>query len=209
MGHSAGGHLALLYAYKAKKCANCTYKTNCEEAPFDFKCDRHKVTPDIPVTLVISEAGPTNLSEEALGLLPDQGEDPIYLMAGTNNTSEDRYEKTLKASPVTYANTDSPYTIYARGSNDETTKKDQSIALVKKLLSSYANQEDTVIETALINNALTNQANCAFFSFAGLDHGSFGAEKSIYPGSTFNEKGVNAVITDYYEKIAEKLQFNS
>ena len=65
MGHSAGGHLALLYAYKAAKCKNCEYKNNCgnPNTSIPFNCDRHKVSSAIRVELVISEAAPTTMPE--------------------------------------------------------------------------------------------------------------------------------------------------
>ena len=121
-------------------------------------------------------------------------------MAGVMvNDSEDVKEgKLTNASPVTYANDSFPFTIYARGNNDIIVQVDQPIALVRKLLPSYTNVADSAIEPYLQNNFLTNETNCAFFSFANCGHESF--DNTIKPTST------NTVVGDYYQKIEGKLK---
>ena len=181
MGHSAGGHLALLYAYMAKQ-GYYNYGDKIE--------------------LVISETGPTDFTGEGFYNLSDQAKAPV--MALVNNNAS----LLSSASPITHAVGDNlPFTIYARGEGDVTTKVDQVISLVKKLLPSYANEEDLVIETALINNTLTDETNCAFFSFPRLGHDNFGATGStgrIHPNPPDTEE-FKDLINAYYNKISEKL----
>ena len=213
MGYSAGGHLALLYAYKAAKCAGCTYNDICPNVnlPEDVYCDKHKVSPAIPIELVISEAGPTDfLVQHSNGnlILPDAN---VCAMAGVmdNDSETDKAGKLTNASPVTYANDSFPFTIYARGSNDSTIPVSQPIKLVKKLLPSYANVIDTSIEQALQSNSLADQANCAFFSFANVAHADFGEKengetKIMHPESTKTGPWDQAR-EDYYSKIEDEL----
>ena len=122
-------------------------------------------------------------------------------MAGVmeNDSETDKAGKLRDASPCAYANSSgSLYTIYARGNNDIIVQVDQPIALVRKLLPSYTNVADSAIEPYLQNNFLTNETNCAFFSFANCGHESF--DNTIKPTST------NTVVDDYYQKIEGKLK---
>ena len=114
MGHSAGGHLALLYAYKAAKCASCPYNDNCgygDQAHENCPYDKHKVSPAIPIELVISEAGPTYFCKM-------EGQQIIDLVAtpdvcnlvginykGANGYTNDEVNALVDASPLNYANT--------------------------------------------------------------------------------------------------------
>ena len=87
MGHSAGGHLAMLYAYK-----NPTQ-----------------------IDLVISEAGPTDfLVKDSYGDLipPDVN---VCAMAGTTINDPDLTTKLTNASPLNYVTSSAPYTILAYG----------------------------------------------------------------------------------------------
>ena len=106
MGHSAGGHLALLYAYKAAKCAGCTYNDICPNVnlPEDVYCDKHKVSPAIPIELVISEAGPTYFVSNIFNELPSSAVNEILAMAGTTRNDSNLDTKLTNASPYTYAN---------------------------------------------------------------------------------------------------------
>ena len=92
MGHSAGGHLALLYAYK-----NPTQ-----------------------IDLVISEAGPTYFTVDSVSALPNWAQDEICAMVGTTMNDSGLATKLANASPCTYANSNSPYTVLAYGSGLDT-----------------------------------------------------------------------------------------
>ena len=81
MGYSAGGHLALLYAYKNPN----------------------------QIDLVISEAGPTDFTGEDFQALPLNIKEPVMLLVNGQTSL------LAEESPITYANSDSPYTILAYG----------------------------------------------------------------------------------------------
>ena len=96
MGYSAGGHLALLYAY-----STANNYTNAEENPIKF---------------VISEAGPTNftLRQDVLeGVASDQAR-MEYLLA-RNDEKESWENKLSNVSPINYVRSFSPTTILAYG----------------------------------------------------------------------------------------------
>ena len=82
-----------------------------ENCPYD----KHKVSPAIPIKLVISEAGPTNFVERDNNgnlILPDNN---TCAMAGTTINDPDLITKLTNASPLTYVTSNAPYTILAYG----------------------------------------------------------------------------------------------
>ena len=91
MGWSAGGHLALLYAYMAKQ-GNYNYGDN--------------------IQLVISEAGPTDFTGEDFEKLPYGAKAPVLKLVNYNTAL------LPDASPITYASANSPYTILMYGGTD-------------------------------------------------------------------------------------------
>lgn len=111
MGYSAGGHLALLYAYT-------------------------RANKSIPVKLVVSEAGPTDLSVS----MPANQLKPVYDLVGIAENDTDELKT---ASPIKYADTDSPKTILAYGTgfptptdnitSDGLVPISQATELIKKL----------------------------------------------------------------------------
>jgi acetyl esterase/lipase len=177
MGWSAGGHLALLYGYKAATCANCPY-------------DGHKVSPAIPVTLVISEAGPTYFATSAMDPNPIC-DNNIQAMVGSNN-AQDLYN----ASPLTYVTSSAPNTILAYGygvtcpngeSGDGTIPYSQVLAL----------------ETSLEND----KYNAVPLYF--IRHGDFGApnykENETVNDTVNPENFSNSEISNYYTAVRTAL----
>ena len=168
MGWSAGGHLAMLYAYQ-----NPTQ-----------------------IDLVVSEAGITDFTTEEFNNLPDGMKAPVFALVGDNSNL------LSQISPTTYANGNLPFTIYVRGSNDTVVQVDQPISLVKELLPNY---EDSLIEQDLLDNKLTDQANCAFFSFAGFGHNDFCEDDGLDGDFTDSINPRNSDLSSYYTKIKDKL----
>ena len=185
MGHSAGGHLALLYAYKAAKCASCPHNDNCgsgNQAHENCPYDKHKVSPAIPIELVISEAGPTCFATSPSG--PRLASDAyIQAMAGSNNTVDLYY-----ASPLTYANSDSPYTVLAYGNGLPTTGY------------TYGDGFVPFTQATILQNVL-GENDYSLFELTGVHHNQFGDdgdndyEDTVFPGST-----VDMIYEYYYGK---------
>ncbi|WNY24902.1 alpha/beta hydrolase [Methanolapillus millepedarum] len=104
-GDSAGGHLAMLYAYSYKN-------------------------PPVPIAFVVSNVGPLDLSDPGVFSNPyaEEGTDYFFwellnMLAGTNYTMEEMKvgatPDLLKASPIYYVDANSPPTIFAYGVKDE------------------------------------------------------------------------------------------
>ena len=206
MGYSAGGHLALLYAYKAAKCASCPYNDNCgygDQANENCPYDKHKVSPAIPIELVISEAGPTNFvqwDEEEQLILPDNN---TCAMAGVMNddTANVKEGKLEAASPINYIDANAPYTILAYGNG---------VGPFQGITTYTGTAGDGIIPYAHATAVYTElgSGKCSFFELNGINHNQFGegSGKVVYPNTDVNDEELNQIIDDYYEKISSKLQ---
>lgn len=104
LGWSAGAQLALLYAYKSTR------------------TDNLKIHSPIPIKLVISEAGPTDLNYNPEGIYSIF--EPLFkIICGAN---DDNYEDRLKLySPIEYVNSNVPETVLAYGTNLDTFDKNK------------------------------------------------------------------------------------
>ena len=188
MGYSAGGHLALLYAYKAAKCAGCTYNDICPNVnlPEDVYCDKHKVSPAIPIELVISEAGPTNFVEwnnNGQLILPDAN---VCAMAGTTINDPDLITKLTNASPLTYVTSSAPYTILAYGNlYDEYYNLSGTDGVVPFF------QSTVICDILGINN-------CTRFEFINIGHTDFG--KAVH--YDMSEEAFNQRRDEYLETVS-------
>lgn len=144
-GHSAGGHLALLYAY------NSAYN-NIQNNDRAY------------VSLVISEAGPTDLASafEQSAANPQTQAELASLVGKTINTVTE-YELT-QASPIAYANASSVNTILAYGTdvyvNGIWTDGAVPVSQAESLRSK-------------INGSDNNTDNCSLYVLYGVDHNSF------------------------------------
>ena len=122
MGWSAGGHLALLYAYKERRCRQSG--NNCDGCALENSCNNIVVgVGQHPIKLVISEAGPTNF------LIKDDNGNSIPAiqnicnLVGITENDSNTNDKLFSASPIKYVTVeegedavDVPYTILAYGS---------------------------------------------------------------------------------------------
>ena len=113
-GHSAGGHLSLLYAYKMK-----------DVCPFD-------------IGFVSSLAGPTDLTDENYLSSPVL-KDSYYTLASymtgitiDESNFKDNKEELLKCSPITYIDKACP-TIICHGDKDEVVPYSNALTLKDKL----------------------------------------------------------------------------
>ena len=190
MGYSAGGHLALLYAYKAAKCAGCTYNDICPNVnlPEDVYCDKHKVSPAIPIELVISEAGPTNFVEwnnNGQLILPDAN---VCAMAGTTINDPDLITKLTNASPLTYVTSSAPYTILAYG--DQLYTQGQTEAGDGMIPYAQA--------TALAQKLNNNNAQYELKTLIKVWHGDFG--KAVH--YDMSEEAFNQRRDEYLETVS-------
>ena len=175
MGHSAGGHLALLYAYKSKLGGV------------------NGIESKIPVSLVISEAGPTNftLRQDLLeGVASDQAR-MEYLLA-RNDEKESWENKLSNVSPINYVRSFSPTTILAYGNlydeSNNLTGTDGAIPY----------SQATAIYSVL------GESKCSLFGLTGVEHTQFGEGQKVCPNSQISGEWENTV-ENYYDKIQEKL----
>ena len=172
MGYSAGGHLALLYAYMAK------------QGYYNYG-DKIK--------LVISEAGPTYFATSATDSNPICTDD-IQAMVGSDNT-----EALYNASPLTYVDTNAPYTILAYGKiydeNNNLTDTDGTVP--------YSQAQ--ALETQLSNNGVQYD----LYELIGVGHGDFGVDMNGDPKIMHSESTKsgtwNQAREDYYEKLEDEL----
>jgi len=211
MGHSAGGHLALLYAYKAA--AGHTINGN----------------PMHPISLVISEAGPIqfasktvyNENEVEYGYV--FADDNVCAMAGITmpNTTDlpEVYNEKLAilaaVSPYCVAqdfdeNTTIPYTILAYGYGvpaiDGTYDENFGDGLVPI---QPARDLDNLLNT---NTEYVNHSKCSLFELIGVPHDDFGEEeingevkkKKVHPDSQ-NNGYLTIEVDKYYARIQEMI----
>ena len=204
MGHSAGGHLALLYAY-----STADNYTNQEENP---------------IKLVISEAGPTNFvqwDEEEQLILPDNN---TCAMAGVMNddTANVKAGKLEAASPINYIDANAPYTILAYGNGVEPFSISGLIPLYNgtegdgliphshaTILEDLLNPTSSQVGGGTGDNAsqIIEGDNCTLFKLFEVGHEEFGEGGKVYPNTTYDdEQGINQIIYAYYDKILNKLQ---
>lgn len=204
MGHSAGGHLALLYAYK-----NPTQ-----------------------IDLVISEAGPTHFVDYNNNIIVNNGD--IFSMTGiawnANGVYSNEDKRLLKqASPywIVEGTSDKsifPYTILASGNGvgpyigvntyegpegDGLIPASQSKNL-EDALNPWANR--VAVGTYPNVSEIEIGDYCIRFSFATVGHGEFGEGKMVCPNVVIEEnddtevKALKTFIQDYYNTISNKLQ---
>ena len=213
MGYSAGGHLALLYAYKERCCRQSG--NNCDECTLKNSCNNIVVgVGQNPISLVISEAGPTCFVDKNNNVLHT---DPfICAMAGVeyrgegyiyqhNNPSHNNYEQDLyevsilsEVSPLIYANNNSPYTILAYGSNLNTPPDNLTFTSGDGFLP-YSQA------TAVYNEL--GASKCSLFELTDVAHGEFGEDengdpKKMHPESSKSGEW-NQARAAYYQKIQE------
>lgn len=207
MGHSAGGHLALLYAY-----STVDNYTNAEENP---------------IKLVISEAGPTDFLEEDMNGQRIPVDQNVCAMAGVvNSDSEMEKERKLReSSPITYAvGNNVPYTILASGNGVEpyrgvnTYEGPEGDGLIPA--SQSKNLEDALnpwanrVAVGTYPNVSEIEIGdyCIRFSFATVGHGEFGEGAKVCPNVVIEEnddtevQALKTLIQDYYNTILNKLQ---
>lgn len=124
MGHSAGGHLSMLYSY-----------TRTPENPSP-----------VPISFCISSAGPSDLSEETFNALPDAGSKNYAtrvisrLIKRPDLTSLDHILENSEAkevlaacSPITYASSTTTPTIFAHGKEDTVVPYSSALRLYTSL----------------------------------------------------------------------------
>ena len=215
MGHSAGGHLALLYAYMAKQ-ENYNYGDN--------------------IQLVISEAGPTDFTNfEGIntnnvdirnGFMLSLAQ--LSALTGAEYTI-DNYENNTEypggwedASPIYHVSTNQgnnfPYTILAYGSNvntpqgnnpfisgDGTVPYSQATSLMAELDPTF---EDTSNGSETNASQVIEGENCTLFKLYEVGHNDFGTgtnNKKIYPtsnnpNSIMYFSGLEGAIEDYLKE---------
>lgn len=114
-GHSAGGHLSLLYAYKMK-----------DQAPIKPVC-------------VVNNCGPTDINDDNYYIGNELSIKLVYLFSNlinkkvTVNNREDRYDDLKKVSPIYYINEDTVPTLTAHGMNDSIVPYSNAVTLHNKL----------------------------------------------------------------------------
>ena len=194
MGHSAGGHLALLYAYMAKQ-GNYNYGDN--------------------IQLVISEAGPTDFTNfEGISTNNQDIRNgfesslmQLSALTGVEYTIQN-YENNTEypgawedASPIYYVSTNQgnnfPYTILAYGSNVNTPQGNNPFISGDSVV---AYSQATSLADELDANKYT------LFTLNGVGHNTVGEGETVYPGSITKDANLTQAISDYYDKISKKLQ---
>ena len=208
MGYSAGGHLALLYAYKA-----AAGHTINGTAMHD-------------ISLVISEAGPIHFGKET----EDENgnitydiyiDDNICAMVGITKRADNNYYPQelailADASPYFIAqdfdeDTFIPYTILAYGNvvneNGEPTYSDGLVPIqpaidLYNLLNNTEITLDDIEDTSGYLYSTAND-NCILYYFGGVEHGQFGygQDTKIYPNPQINNYNLKTAINTYYEEI--------
>jgi len=168
MGHSAGGHLALLYAYMSAEGAT-VIDPDDETKNIEFH----------DVQLVISEAGPIEFTASTFANIDNDRKAEIYAMAGISSTESDLPTKLDAVSPSKHVTSSSPYTILAYGKvvndKDEIIDSDGVVP--------YSQAE------SLKNTLYENSINYTLFELIGVGHNDFGEEsngniKIVHPDNT-------------------------
>ena len=178
MGYSAGGHLAMLYAYST--------------------ADNYANSNDNPIKLVVSEAGPTDLTTVWGDLAVN-----VYAMLGDDSNS-------LDASPIYQISNNVPFTILAYG-NGVASAYNHYNGLNGDSLIPYS-QVDAITRTF---DGLANSVDrYVLYTFDGVAHEQFGEGngKVVYPNVAIEEnddaeeRALKTVIQNYYNTISNKLQ---
>ena len=184
MGHSAGGHLALLYAYMSAEGAT-VIDPDDETKNIEFH----------DVQLVISEAGPTQFATYENVLV--HADSFIYAMAGTTHMGNGYLDALSAVSPINYVNSSSPYTILAYGKviNDKDEVPDSDGVVP------YSQAE--VLETCLLCNGVWHN-KCTLY---GVGHNDFGEyfDNGVLYIKTVHPKNPDSAIQDYYNNILTQL----
>ena len=207
MGYSAGGHLALLYAYST---AN-NYTNQAEN----------------PIKLVISEAGPTHFVNTNNNIEVNNGD--IFSMTGiawdANGVYSNEDKRLLKqASPYWIVEGTSnksifPYTILAYGNGVTTLGQagaGDGLILYSQatLLESILNPTSSQVGVGTGDNAsqIIEGENCILFKLFGVGHGEFGEGAKVCPNVVIEEnddtevQALKTLIQDYYNTISNTLQ---
>ena len=226
MGWSAGGHLALLYAYKERRCRQSG--NNCDGCALENSCNNIVVgVGQHPIKLVISEAGPTNF------LIKDDNGNSIPAiqnicnLVGITENDSNTNDKLFSASPIKYVTVeegedavDVPYTILAYGSGiscgsmgdgDGTVLYSQATSLVEELDSTFGATSDG---SGTNTSQIIEGANYTLVKLYEVGHNTFGEGngKVVYPNVEIGEeddaekRALKAVIQNYYDKISTELQ---
>jgi acetyl esterase/lipase len=183
MGYSAGGHLALLYAYST--------------------ADNYANPNDNPIKLVISEAGPTYFTKNILENLPPKQRNEILAMVGAM-TVENSVTKLEEVSPYTYATSASPYTILIYGGTDldedDIIDPDSNDTMIP-----YSQGDDLHKRLSPVGTT----ANSRLFSFEyPYTHESFGEDRDMNEDNIV-DPGINPSnlnFAGYYGMIENKLK---
>ena len=177
MGHSAGGHLALLYAYKA-----AAGHTINGTAMHD-------------ISLVISEAGPIEFIADDMSTLADERKAEICAMAGISDIDDENAQTLLDAvSPCSVLDgmtsiSAVPYTILAYGDVDT--------------LIQYTMAEN-MANNFLINRTL-HKLNGVGHNDFGVNNN--GEAKKVHPINSVNETGAITKIGEYFNDVLTQLIF--
>jgi len=205
MGHSAGGHLALLYAYKA---------ANDETI---YNTAMHKIN------LVISEAGPIHFWKKTGDVTYTiHVDNNICAMLGitkkaNNNYSLQELAVLADASPycvaekVKESNKILPYTIlaYGYGLGSATGEDGDGTVPIQPALDLYNSQTDSqkTLEDLGNNSGCLSSPdnNCVFYYFYEVGHTQFGIgqNKKVYPNPQIDNDDLKAAINDYYGDIKD------
>ncbi|MBE7088567.1 MAG: hypothetical protein E7370_03490 [Clostridiales bacterium] len=209
MGHSAGGHLALLYAYKAA--AGHSVNGN----------------PMHPISLVISEAGPILFAEKYVDENGNESysihvDNNICAMLGITNRNDNRFSPEelailADASPYCVAQnfnayTVIPYTIlaYGKGIISATGEDGDGLIPIEPAIGLYNSQTNSQKVLADLGNESgylysTANDNCILYYFYGVNHGEFGDDKDVDFNDTINPKSSISNVISYYNFILSKL----
>ena len=205
MGHSAGGHLALLYAYMSAEGTTVIDPDSDTEQYFTLS----------PVQLVIYEAGPIQFATSNNALFTDNF---ICAMAGINpNTANGvGLSALVDASPYCVAQglqdkSTLPYTIlaYGKGIISATGEDGDGLVPIKPALDLYNSQTDSqkTLEDLGNNSGCLSSPdnNCVFYYFYEVGHTQFGIgqNKKVYPNPQIDNDDLKAAINDYYGDIKD------
>ncbi|MBE7088032.1 MAG: hypothetical protein E7370_00705 [Clostridiales bacterium] len=206
MGHSAGGHLALLYAYMSAEGTTVIDPDSDTEQYFTLS----------PVQLVIYEAGPIQFATSNNALFTDNF---ICAMAGINpNTANGvGLSALVDASPYCVAQglqdkSTLPYTIlaYGKGIISATGEDGDGLVPIKPALDLYNSQTDSQKTLEDLGNnsgcfSSSNNDNCVLYYFYEIGHNDFSLKNKVHPFTELENPELKEVILCYYDKINEKL----